>query len=154
MSSLQAEIAHLDELHVIVNIFGPEILVLVQGNVKPRLHVPVVVNDRSVVDFVHADAGIVTKTKHMPRFVQRLGRRVEGDQSRRESSRVPQHHVIILITNFVKLKRTLLHCRVGMLKNQNTSDAFLCLFIFYFFFYFQFSSKKENTFYMLTKFCQ
>lgn len=58
---LEAKIAHLHKLHIIVHIFGPEILILVHSNVEPRFHVAIVMNDCSIVDLIHANAGIVAK---------------------------------------------------------------------------------------------
>lgn len=68
-SLLKAKIAHLYELHVIVHIFSPEIFILVQSNVKPWFHFPIVVDDSGIVDLIHTDARIVSKPKNMPRFV-------------------------------------------------------------------------------------
>lgn len=77
------EVAHLNELHFIVYIFGPELSVLIEGKIEPRLHVPVVVDDGSVLDLVDWDAWVVSQTEHMPVFVQRFSRAVKRDKTRR-----------------------------------------------------------------------
>lgn len=88
-TELEAKIAHLHKLHIIVHILGPEILKLIHSYVKPRFHVAIVMDDCSIVDLIHADAGIVAKPQNMPGFVQCLCCCVKGDQARRKSTQLP-----------------------------------------------------------------
>lgn len=67
---LEAKIAHLHKLHIIIHIFSPETLVLIHSNVKPRFHVSIVMDDCSLVDFIPTDTWIVPESKDMPGFVQ------------------------------------------------------------------------------------
>lgn len=64
--SSEAEIASLNKLEVIVDVFGPKWSKLVHSYVQPRLHVTVEVYHCSVADLIHANARIVTQPKHMP----------------------------------------------------------------------------------------
>lgn len=67
---LEAKVAALHEFHFTVDVFSPKILVLVDGDIKPRFHVSTVMNDGSFVDMIHADAWIISKPKHLPGFIK------------------------------------------------------------------------------------
>lgn len=69
MSCLEAEVAALHEFHFTVDVFGPKILVLVDGDIKPGFHVSAVMNDCGFVDVIHADAWIIAEPEYLPGFV-------------------------------------------------------------------------------------
>jgi hypothetical protein len=52
---------------VSVDVLGPEVLVLVEGDVEPRLHAPVEVYHRSVTDVFRPDVRVVPEPHHVPR---------------------------------------------------------------------------------------
>lgn len=63
---LEAKIAHLYEFHLIINVFRPEMLELVQSYVQPRLHVSIEMDDSSIIDVIHANTRIIPKSEDMP----------------------------------------------------------------------------------------
>lgn len=69
---LEAKIAGLNKLHIIVNMLCPKRTELVHGNIKPRFHISIEVDHCSIVNLIHAYAWIVAKTQNMPGLVQRL----------------------------------------------------------------------------------
>jgi len=52
---------------------------LIHTDVKPGLHVAVEMHNSSISNLLHADAWIVSKSKNMPRFLQRFCGGVESD---------------------------------------------------------------------------
>ena len=96
MLSSESEIASVDKLQFVVNVFGPKRPKLVHSYVQPRLHITIEVYHRSVTDLIHTNARIITQPKHMPRFVQRLCGRVKRDQPRWQRPQLPQSPVLIL----------------------------------------------------------
>lgn len=63
---LEAKIAYLYEFHLIINVFRPEMLELVQSYVQPRLHVSVEMDDSGIIDMIHANTRIIPKSEDMP----------------------------------------------------------------------------------------
>lgn len=79
--SLDPKVAEGEELHLSVNIFGPKLLILVHGNIKPRLHVSIEMDDCCIMDLFQIHTRIVPKPHYMPRLVQWCCCHVECHQS-------------------------------------------------------------------------
>ena len=77
------KITCLEEFHVIIHILGPVFLVLLHGEVKPWLHVPIIMNDSRRLDVLLADIGVVSQAKHMPTLFDGFRGLVECDETRR-----------------------------------------------------------------------
>lgn len=65
-AGLQIEIAALYVLILGVDILCPKWFELAHGNIEPRLHIPIEVDDCSIVNLIPANAWIVTKSQNMP----------------------------------------------------------------------------------------
>lgn len=63
---LEAKIAHLYEFHLIIDVFCPEMLELVQSYVQPRLHVSIEMDNSGIIDVIHANTRIIPKSEDMP----------------------------------------------------------------------------------------
>jgi hypothetical protein len=81
---------------VSVDVLGPEVLVLVEGDVEPRLHAPVEVYHRSVTDVFRPDVRVVPEPHHVPRLVQRLSCRRTSSTQLEERTSGPSAPVLLL----------------------------------------------------------
>lgn len=100
---------------IIFDVLGPVWPVFSHCQLQPRFHVPVVMDNSSIVYLWEINTRVITQAKYMPRFVQRMCQLIECQKSWRKCPKLPQNPVFILDTKKVKNKRELNHTNRGRL---------------------------------------
>lgn len=77
--SLFARIAILNMRVVNIYILGPVLLVLGNGKVKPGLIIPIVMNNRSILNLSNVNSWIIAQAQDMPSPIQRVRQVVESN---------------------------------------------------------------------------
>lgn len=66
---------------IIHDIFGPEGLVLGDGQIQPWLVIPVVVDDSAVLYLSEVERGVIAESQDMPPAIEGISQIVESDQT-------------------------------------------------------------------------
>lgn len=81
----------------VVNILGPEWTEMLKADFQPWFRLAIIVNHCCLFHIFNVSLILIAQSKHVPRGINRMNMIPECDQSRRQSSKLPQRQVRLQI---------------------------------------------------------
>ena len=82
-----------NEVIWVINILGPKWSKMIKANGKPWFWLAIVVNNCSILHILDVGVVLVTQTKHVPGWVNRVNMTLECNQGRRQGTQFPHCEV-------------------------------------------------------------